>query len=171
MPATHTPQPWAVPSDQRNWPPFSFVRAALILAGIVAVLAAVVCGALAGIGRPAQIRPCLLSAALCLATGLLGLIPVAWLSRKHPHGSAQGFLASIGIRMLVTGGVVVALMFNQVPGAFGLSMWIGGWYLVVLAVEARLVSSHALAHAATLAHGPGFRTGPEPAAAAPTGDG
>ena len=154
---------WPVPPDQRDWPPFPFVRSALILTAAVAVLAGVAIGALSAIDRPLMAQHCGIAAGVCLVTGLVGLFPVAWLSRQHPHGSAQGFLISILVRMLLTGAVVMVLIFNRVPGAFPLSLWIGGWYMVVLAVEVRLVSSHALAHAAHGVNQGAAAPGDEPA--------
>ncbi len=99
----------------------------------------------------------LIAAAICAGAGVLGLLPT-WLMSRNPaqpggvvQGAAMGFLAGMLFRMAVAGGVVVVLQFViRHPDARPLSMWIAGWYLIVLAVEVKLVSSYVLATAPAL---------------------
>ena len=46
--------------------------------------------------------------------------------------------------MAVAGSVAIAAQWLGVDGAGTLAYWIGGWYLVVLTIEVKLVSSHVL---------------------------
>jgi hypothetical protein len=125
---------------------FPIQRGALTLALTIAVVAAAFYVALGAVGYPTHARLSTLAAVICGGAGVIGLLPVWSLSRRHPHGAAYGFMAGILFRMVVAGGaVVVAQWVLRMPDAQPLSMWIAGWYLIVLVVEVKLVSSHVLA--------------------------
>jgi hypothetical protein len=142
----------------RQWPVFPFVRNAAILAGISLALAGVSSGTMILLDHPIFATLNALAAGLCTVTALLALIPVAALSRAHPHGAAQGFMIGILVRMLTTASVVLVLIWQNWEHARAFSYFVAGWYMVVLIIEVKLVSSHALAHSAAGATGPGIDT-------------
>jgi len=135
---------------------FPIVKASLTLASVVLVAVAVVFGVLSyALGLTEQAGLSLLGAAISLAIGLTGLMPVWLMSRSSAHGSAYGFMVSILVRVVV-GGLAIA-WFRFGGGASGGNgeatlMWVAGWYMLVLGVEVKLISSHVLA--ATQSLGP-----------------
>ena len=70
---------------------FPVLRATLVLALVVSGVAAAAYYALASLGQPDHARYNVIAAAICGGAGLIGLMPVWLLSRRHPHGAAQGF--------------------------------------------------------------------------------
>jgi hypothetical protein len=93
------------------------------------------------------------SAALSLVIGLVGFIPVWLMSRRSSFGSAYGFMVSIMVRCFAGFAAVLWLSYgSSIPNSQDAVMWISGWYLLVLGVEVKLVSSHILA--ATRSVGP-----------------
>lgn len=104
----------------------------------------------------------LLAAAVCGGSGLVGLLPVWWTSRNTPDAGAMGFLAGILFRMFVAGGAVLYAMWGtDWAAAQTFSLWVAGWYLAVLLIEVKLVSSHVLKYAGPAAPGnnPGNSSG------------
>ncbi len=127
--------------------PFPLMRAAGTLALAVGLVLLAIHLTLDRLGYAQQIQWNLLAAAVCGGAGLVGLLPVWHLSRKHPHGAAQGFMVGILLRMAVAGGAVIVTQWVlKVPGSAGFSMWVGAWYLIVLTVEVKLVAGFVLRH-------------------------
>jgi len=125
---------------------FPIQRAVPVLALFVAAVAFAVYFGLNALAQPAHARLNLIAALICGGAGVVGLLPVWVLSKQQPHGAAYGFMAGILFRMFVAGGaVVLAQWVLKLPDARPLSMWIAGWYLIVLVMEVRLVSAHVLA--------------------------
>lgn len=121
---------------------FPVVRAAAVIAGVTLVVAGLGYAGLRLAGQPLHADLNLLAAAICGGTGLIALLPV-WLgSKQSSHGAAFGFMAGILIRMAVAGGVVMVLTWaTDWPHAVDLSYWVAGWYLLILMVEVKLISS------------------------------
>ncbi len=136
---------------------FPIVKASLTLTAVVLASAVVVFGLLVGVfGMDEQGGRSLIGALVSLAIGLSGFVPVWLMSRGSSYGSAYGFLVSILVRGLVGVGAVAWLRWGGVPGGAGALMWVAGWYMVVLGVEVKLISSHVLA--ATKVSGPVLET-------------
>ncbi len=135
---------------------FPIVKASMTLIAVVLVSASAVFGGLAyGLGLTEQAGLSLQGAVVSLAIGLSGFVPVWLMSRNSAQGGAYGFMVSILVRVVV-GGLAVA-WFRFGGGAEGghgeaTLMWIAGWYMLVLGVEVKLISSHVLA--ATQMSGP-----------------
>lgn len=156
-------------SPQPDAAVFPLGRAVLWLVGIVAVLAGVVYGVCVALGSPTGAMLNLMAAGFCGLAGVAGLLPVWFMSKSSPHGGAMGFLTGILFRMAVAGGAVLYLQWaTDWPHAQDFSIWIASWYLVVLMIEVKLVSSHVL----TVAPGPSraggsFQPEPQPPAETP----
>jgi hypothetical protein len=136
---------------------FPIVKASLTLATVLLASSATVYGLLAGVfGLSQQAGDSLIGAMVCLLIGLSGFVPVWRMSRKSAYGSAYGFLVSILVRCVVGGAAVAWLHYGGVAGAETVVMWVAGWYLLVLGVEVKLISSHVLA--ATKVSGPVMET-------------
>lgn len=136
---------------------FPVRRATATLALAVVIVAGGIYLTLTLLDAPTHARLNLIAAAVCGGAGLVGLLPVWALSRTHQHGAAYGFMIGILLRMVVAGGAVGLAQWGlKLPDAQALSLWIAGWYLIVLAVEVKLVSSHVLA---TYGPAPGARPG------------
>ena len=121
---------------------FPVARAAAVLTGVTLVVVGLTYAGLRIAGQPLHANLNLLAAAICGGTGLVALLPV-WLgSKQSSHGAATGFMAGILVRMMLAGGIVMGLMWGtDWPHAQSLSMWVAGWYLLVLLVEVKLISS------------------------------
>ena len=143
---------------------FPVVRAAAVIAVVTLVVAGLAYAGLRIAGQPLHADLNLLAAAICGGTGLIALLPV-WLgSKQSSHGAAFGFMAGILIRMAVAGGVVMVLTWaTDWPHAVDLSYWVAGWYLLVLLVEVKLISSFVVVVAPGAPRHPRFNT-PEAAA-------
>ncbi len=126
--------------------PFPMAKASATLIAVVAFVGAGAYGLLVyGIGQPAQARLCVMGGAVSLLIGLTGLMPVWLMSGRHAHGSAYGFLISILVRCVVGFLAVAWLRWGSgLADAETLLMWVAGWYMLVLAVEVKVVSSHVL---------------------------
>ena len=126
---------------------FPIVKASLTLTGVVAAASLVVYGLLIGVLKiEAQAQPSLLGAVVSLVIGLSGFVPVWLMSRNSMHGSAYGFMVSIPVRIVVGFAAVAWLRWGAGIGdAQTLLMWVAGWYMLVLAVEVKLISTHVLA--------------------------
>lgn len=125
---------------------FPIVKASLTLAMVVLVVSAAVYGVLAGaLGWNQQAQLSLAGALVSLMIGLSGFVPVWLMSRGSSYGSAYGFLVSILVRCVVGGAMVAWLRWGGVPGGEAVLMWVAGWYMLVLGVEVKLISSHVLA--------------------------
>lgn len=136
---------------------FPIVKASLTLTAVLLASAGAVFGLLVGVfGMDAQARLSLIGAFVSLGIGLSGFVPVWLMSRRSSYGSAYGFLVSILVRSLVGLGAVAWLRWGGVPGGAGALMWVAGWYMLVLGVEVKLISSHVLA--ATKVSGPVLET-------------
>jgi len=126
---------------------FPIIKGSLTLTVIVLVAALCVYGLLSGVfNLNSQAQPSLVGAFISLFIGLSGFVPVWLMSRKNAHGSAYGFMVSILVRCLV-GFAAVAWMRWGMAGDHSQAtiMWVAGWYLLVLAVEVKLISTHVLA--------------------------
>lgn len=134
------------PAPAGNPVPFPIVRAVAVLGGVVLLVAAGVYLILSGLGRPVHAEQNLIAAAVCGGAGLVGLLPVWALSRNSSHGAAMGFMAGIVLRLFVAGGVVLGAQFQGYEHAQILSLWVAGWYLMVLMIEVKLVAGFALKH-------------------------
>lgn len=154
MTSPPTPQPAATV--------FPIARSIVWLAVVVVVLATIVSGVCMAMDKPLQSQLSALAAGLCLVGGVAGFLPVWLMSKSSPHGGAMGFLTGIMLRMALVGGVVLYLQWaTDWPHAHRFSFWIAGWYLVVLMIEVKLVSSHVLTVAPGAA-GQAGTTPPEP---------
>ncbi len=136
---------------------FPIVKASLTLTAVLLVSAGGVFGLLSGVfGMKEQAGLSLIGAMVSLGIGLSGFVPVWLMSRGSAYGSAYGFLVSILVRGLVGAGAVAWLRWGGLPGGEAALMWVAGWYMVVLGVEVKLISSHVLA--ATKVSGPVLET-------------
>lgn len=126
---------------------FPIVKASLTLIVVVLGSAACVYGLLSGVFHfESQAQPSLVGAFVSLLIGLSGFVPVWLMSRKTAYGSAYGFLVSILVRCVVGFGAVAWLRWGaDYENTQTLLMWVAGWYMLVLGVEVKLVSSHVLA--------------------------
>ena len=126
----------------------------MTLALVVLVCSAAVYGMLSlWLGWNEQAGLSSAAAAVSLAIGLIGFVPVWLMSRRNSSGSAYGFVVSVAVRCLVGFAVVLWLSFgSSLPNAEDAVLWIAGWYLLVLGIEVKLVSSHVLS--ATRSVGP-----------------
>ena len=141
--------------------PFPIARPMAVLAGGVLALALVATGVCLALGYPGQIKLNLLAAAVCGGAGLIGLLPVWLMSRHSAYGAAMGFMAGVMFRMFVAGGIVLYTQWGlHWESASAFTFWIAGWYLAVLALEVKLVSSHVLTTLPQPAPGP--LAGPAP---------
>ncbi len=132
---------------------FPIVKASLTLCAVLLASMAVVFGLLSGVfGMSEQAGLSLIGASVSLVIGLSGFVPVWLMSRKSAYGSAYGFLVSILVRCVVGFAAVAWLRWGGVPGGEAALMWVAGWYMLVLGVEVKLISSHVLA--ATKVSGP-----------------
>lgn len=132
---------------------FPIVKASTTLASVVLVAAAAVFGVLSYVlGLTEQAGLSLMGAAVSLVIGLMGFVPVWLLSRGSSHGSAYGFMVSIFVRVVVGGAAVAWLRWGGVSNGEATLMWVAGYYMLVLGVEVKLISSHVLA--ATQVSGP-----------------
>ncbi len=132
---------------------FPIVKASLTLAAVVLAVAAAVFGVLSyALGLTEQAGLSLMGATVSLVIGLTGFVPVWLMSRSHAQGSAYGFMVSILVRVVVGGTAVVWLRWGGVPNGEAMLMWVAGYYMLVLGVEVKLISSHVLA--ATKSLGP-----------------
>jgi hypothetical protein len=132
---------------------FPIVKACMTLLAVVLVSAAVVFVVLLKVfDMPGQAGLSLTGAMVSLGIGLSGFVPVWLMSRGSSYGSAYGFLVSILVRGVMGAGAVAWLRWGGVPGGEGALMWVAGWYMLVLGVEVKLISSHVLA--ATKVSGP-----------------
>jgi len=129
-----TPQPAVAP--------FNIGRAILVLLADVVLVSVVCIGVLRLAGWTHQIRFVVIGATVCGGAAILSLFPVWILSRKSVQGAAQGFLAGILIRMALCGGAVVILGRISVEDKAASSLWIAGWYMVVLMCELVLVGRY-----------------------------
>ena len=128
---------------------FPIVKASLTLIGIVTATTLVIYSLLAGVFKfESQAQLSLYGAAVSLIIGLSGFVPVWLMSRKSAHGSAYGFMVSILVRIVVGFSAVAWLRWGAgIDNAQHLLMWVAGWYMLVLAVEVKLISTHVLAAA------------------------
>ncbi len=126
---------------------FPIVKASLTLAVVVGAAALLMFGLLNGVFHfENQIQPNLIGAGVSLLIGLSGFVPVWLMSRKSAYGSAYGFMVSILVRGIVGLSAVAWLQYgNGSENAQAAIMWIAGWYMLVLAVEVKLISTHVLA--------------------------
>lgn len=133
---------------------FPIVKASLTLIVVVLAVAACVYGLLNSVlSFETQARPSMVGAFVSLVIGLSGFVPVWLMSRKTAYGSAYGFLISILVRCVVGFVAVAWLRWGAGAGdAQTTLMWVAGWYMLVLGVEVKMISSHVLA--ATGASGP-----------------
>jgi len=98
------------------------------------------------LGWNEQANLSLAAAGVSLAIGLMGFVPVWLMSRRSSFGSAYGFMVSVVVRCLVGFAAVLWLSLgSSLPNAEDAVMWVSGWYLLVLGVEVKLVSTHILA--------------------------
>jgi hypothetical protein len=127
--------------------PFPIVKASLTLSAVVLVAAGAVYGVLGGaLQWHEQAGLSLIGAFIGLVIGLTGFVPVWLMSRGSSFGGAYGFMVSIVLRVVVGGAVVTWLyMGSGMANAEDALMWVAGWYMLVLGVETKLVSSHILA--------------------------
>ena len=126
---------------------FPIVKASLTLIVVVLGVAGCVYWLLTGVlGFETQGRPSTLGAFVSLFIGLSGFVPVWLMSRKSVHGSAYGFMVSILVRCVVGFSAVAWLRWGSgMAGAETTLMWVAGWYMLVLGVEVKLISTHVLA--------------------------
>ncbi len=126
---------------------FPIVKASLTLIVVVLGVAGCVYWLLTGVlGFEAQGRPSIIGAFVSLFIGLSGFVPVWLMSRKSVHGSAYGFMVSILVRCVVGFAAVAWLRWGSgMAGAETTLMWVAGWYMLVLGVEVKLISTHVLA--------------------------
>lgn len=119
----------------------------MTLASVVLVCGAGVYGLLSVLlGWDEQAGLSFAAAAVSMMIGLVGFIPVWLMSRRSSFGSAYGFMVSIVVRCVVGMVVVFWLSYgSSMPNAEDAVMWVAGWYLLVLGVEVKLVSTHILA--------------------------
>jgi hypothetical protein len=130
--------------------PFPIVKASLTLVVAVLGVAGCVYWLLTGVlGFEAQGQPSIVGAFVSLIIGLSGFVPVWLMSRKSVHGSAYGFMVSILVRCVVGFAAVAWLRWGSgESGAMDSQstlMWVAGWYMLVLGVEVKLISTHVLA--------------------------
>ena len=131
--------------SSHNLDVFPIVRSATTLGLVTLSALCFSAGVLTMLGLDRHARLDAMAALVCGGAGLIGLLPVWLLSRSMAHGAAQGFLIGVLLRMVVAGGVVVAAQWWwKLPDATALSLWIGGWYILVLMIEVKLVSNHVL---------------------------
>ncbi len=126
---------------------FPIVKASLMLATVLLVVTAALYGILAGLlGWHEQAGLSLIGAATSLLIGLSGFVPVWLMSRKSAHGGAHGFMVSILLRIVVGIAAVSWLRWGSgLANAEDALVWVAGWYMLVLAVEVKLISTHVLA--------------------------
>lgn len=127
--------------------PFPLGRSALVLGGLVLVVAGAAHVGLSRAGWEGHVAGNLIGAVTCGGGGLLGLLPVWSMSRRDRHGAAWGFMAGILLRMIACGAVIMGLQWGGYAHAGVATFYVGGWYLLVLTAEVKLVSSFLLAHA------------------------
>ncbi len=127
--------------------PFPIVKASLTLIVVVMASAAAAYGLLIGLfGFESHGRPCIIGALISLIIGFSGFMPVWLMSRRSAHGSAYGFMISILVRCVVGIAAVAWLRWGSgMADAQTTLMWVAGWYMLVLAVEVKLISTHVLA--------------------------
>lgn len=122
--------------------PFPLGRSSVTLGALVVLLAAVCLAVLQRLGWTDHYRYVLIAASVCGGSAILSMVPVWILSRKSIQGAAQGFLAGILVRMAICGAAVV-ILGRVVPAEKTMSsLWIGGWYMVVLMCELLLVGRY-----------------------------
>lgn len=124
---------------------FPIVSGAVILISATAVVAAMVALGLGyGLGAWKQSELSTLGAAISLIGGLAGLFPVWFLSRQSLQAGAMGFMAGIVIRLVICGTAVLIArgMMESTRDARFFSIWVAGWYLALLAIEVKLLSSY-----------------------------
>ncbi len=126
--------------------PFPVGRAMTVMGAAVVLLAAGLFLVLRGMGWPVHATQNLIAAGVCGGSGLVGLLPTWVMSRKSRYGAAQGFLVGVVLRMFVAGAVVLAAQWGGYEHGRLLGYWVGGWYLAVLALEVKLVSSFVRDH-------------------------
>lgn len=126
---------------------FPIVKASLTLIVVVLGLAACVYWLLTAVlGFQTQGQPSIVGAFVSLIIGLSGFVPVWLMSRKSVHGSAYGFMVSILVRCVVGFLAVAWLRWGSgMEDSESALMWVAGWYMLVLAVEVKLISTHVLA--------------------------
>ena len=126
---------------------FPIVKASLTLIVVVLAVAACVYGLLDGVFHlESQARPSMVGAFISLVVGLSGFVPVWLMSQKSAHGGAYGFMVSILVRCVVGFAAVAWLRWGAGSAdAQTTLMWVAGWYMLVLAVEVKMISSHVLA--------------------------
>lgn len=126
---------------------FPIVKVSLTLIVVVLGVAGVVYWLLTGVlGFESQGQPSILGALLSLIIGLSGFVPVWLMSRSSVHGSAYGFMVSILVRCVVGFAIVAWLRWGSgAADAEPTLMWVAGWYMLVLGVEVKLISTHVLA--------------------------
>jgi len=127
--------------------PFPIVKASLTLSTAVLVVAGAMYGVLAGVMHwYQQAGLSLVGAAVSLMIGLSGFVPVWWMSRRSSFGGAYGFMVSIAVRVVVGGAAVIWLRWGSgLAHGDDALLWVAGWYMLVLGIETKLVSSHILA--------------------------
>lgn len=138
----HNPTPPAALLPLSDADVFPVARSVVVLGASTLVLAGLIYAGFTLAGQPLQANLNLMAAALCGGTGLVALLPV-WLgSKQSSHGAAAGFMAGILIRMALAGGAVMyAQWATNWPHTQWFSYWVAGWYLAVLIIEVKLISS------------------------------
>jgi hypothetical protein len=130
-----------IPTQQQTQP-FAMSRAVAVMGAVVAVALAAVVFALEQFGATAQKSYAIYAALICGGTAVAAFVPVWWLSRRSVQGAAMGFMAGIGIRLAVCG--LAVIIGGQMDGVERgpWSMWIAGWYMLVLMVEVAIVGRY-----------------------------
>lgn len=157
----------AQPEQDHDTPvPFPLWRSAGTLVGSAMFPAGLISVGLHLLGQPVFAQVNLIAAAICGVGGVIGLLPVWFLSKQHRHGAAQGFMAGMLLRVLICAAAYFALQWGGYAHAGVLLYFLAGWYLATLLVEVKLISSFLLAHAVAPTPAPGTTSGNTPGGAA-----
>ena len=140
------------------------MRNAVLLLGIGMVLGTAAAWGVGALASREQAYLCAGAAGLCFVTGVLGFVPAAIGSRRTPGGAAYGFLVGMIVRMAVCGGVAVAAQYAGGRAGRIFAIWVAIWYLIALAVEVSLLSSHTSRAAAATKAGGDSLSEPPPSA-------
>lgn len=122
--------------------PFAIVRAGAAMAACVASAMWAFVALIDAGGWDAQKPYAIYAGLVCGGAAIVALIPVWLLSRKSVQGAAMGFMAGILVRMALCGFAVVWGGRMEGVDRMSWSMWIAGWYMLVLVIEVGLVGRY-----------------------------
>jgi len=121
---------------------FSLWRSALVMVLAVGLTMIIVNLALRQFGWAAQLDYSNYSALISGGAAIVALVPVWVLSWKSVQGAALGFLAGMLVRMGLCGAAVMIGGGMEGVDHSAWSMWIAGWYVLVLTVEVAIVGRY-----------------------------